>query len=201
MSTKKNILYNLYIETKIILNNIVVKDVFESEHRVKLKKLEEIEVLYNAVQKKLLKETQDKSVNTDNSEGETNAEIFNELSGQTSSANVSTGEKPSEDESEQIDTSVDFLELRKQVEGDYLEKIARLKKLYPFELFYEYKHIFNDYNFLKLCNNTLGELFTLDNLSSTEFTKKANLHIRYFSPSLNSFNIKYILYMEDFLFF
>jgi hypothetical protein len=200
MSPKKNILYNLYIETKIILNELVVHDSLKLEKSIKLTKLQEIDDLFVKVQQKLAREAVKK---TESSTIIDSISFIND--GDTVvTPNIDhdtlTLPQNTENEDEDLDTSVDFALLRKQVEEDYFERVSKIRSFYDFEVFQQYRELFKDYDFYNSYKNLLSELFVVDSLSSSEFVKKFTLKTSNYIPVINSFNIKYILYMEDFLF-
>lgn len=214
MSTKKeNILYNPYVETKLILNSLVINHAVSIEENIRQKKLEEIDLLIIQEQERQAKEAEDKLkneskqslVNNITAEETTLSEPTSTNEGEFSLENNlnekplvdNTLETPLEGEACEI---INFDELRNNVELEFQSKLKKINSQFPFEVFGDYKESFENFNFYSEYLTILNEMIQPEDLFSCEFITKFFKPKKNYIPNFNSFNIKYILYMEDFLF-
>lgn len=219
MSTKKqNILYNPYMQTKIILNSLVIDHAISVEQATKEAKLEEIQQMYLAAQEALAKKAEEDLKRTqeifDSSE---NQEPFPEISNGVIIDNELVVDETTQDINPAITTEepitqeinaeeeevepIDFDLLRQVANEEYEVSVSKIRSLFAFEVFTLYESQFQNFDFKSQYFNVLGEMFEVTDLLSSKFFLKFGFDKKNYLPSIRSFNIKYILYMEDFLFF
>lgn len=231
MSTKKkNILFNPYIETKVVLNSLAINHAISIEEHILREKLKEIDQLFNEFQEKLAQKEAEKlakeakileqesqiiqdNLTQENVHDETLSEqitaplteniTMGDTFENTTSSNdnsILTQENIQEQQKEEDLEPIDFDGMRRDAEANFQTKVKKINSLFAFEVFSEYRDFFEDFNFYENYVNVLGELKETEDLFCTEFFKKFFILKKNYIPSFNSFNIQYIMYMEDFLF-
>lgn len=178
MSIKKNIIYLPYMETKTVLDSLVLEHAISVEDTLLADKRAAINLL---------------RANTLNLTEETNCETPEII-----------------DDINEIDTNPSKVSVNSEVELEVLEADAKsnhnsslqnLSSLLGFQIYEKYSKYFEGFSFFKKYHDILVDTEVRVDLLSNEFFLKLEACKQITVPLRNSFNIKYVMYMEDYLFF
>ena len=154
------------------MDSIVFDKSFSVEEIIKLEKLQEIDNLYLKIQK-------------------TQEETSKETQEETSKEELTINQL------EHLDLDL----LRVGVNNTFNQQIEKIKKLLGFQVYTLYSEYFKEFDIVSNYYNILLESKSTDDLISNQFLLKWGYVSQKLNTFKNIFNIKYIMYMEDYLFF